>query len=336
MRKSDAARIAALLRPASHILITAHRDPDGDSIGCQMAFHEYWTTQKKGTADIVDHGSLPRKYRFLDPDGLFRSPQQIKKKGRRTPWDAVVVFECSSLDRIGSVQSLLTDGLPIVNLDHHRQNSKFGTVNVLDPTAAACGEMLYDLLRFWKAQITPTMARQLAAAIVTDTGRFHYHSTTPRTLKLTAELMRLGADLTNLTDQIYYSYKVNEFRLVQHVLGNAQLKADGKVCLLTLRAADRRRFGVPMRELEGLVEYTLYLRGVRVGALLKEVGPSRTKVSLRSTDSSDVSEIARHFGGGGHFNASGCTIELPLNRAAAALTRVIGPLRGRPKPRHAD
>lgn len=333
MRKSDAGKIAALLRPASHILITAHRDPDGDSLGCQMAFHEYWTAQKKGTADIVDHGSLPRKYRFLDPKGLIRSPRQIKRPVR---WDAAVVFECSSLDRIGSVQSLLTDGLPIVNIDHHGQNSLFGSVNVLDPTAAACGEMVYDLLRFWHARITPHMAQQLAAAILTDTGRFHFHSTSPKTLELTAKLMRLGADLTALTDQIYYSYNIHHFRLVQHVLGTAQMRAGGKVCLLTLRIADRRRFGVPMRELEGIVDYTLYLRGVKVGALLKELSPRKTKVSLRSSDSSNVAEIARHFGGGGHRNASGCTIDLPLKEAVAALARAIGPLRGTRNARHAS
>ncbi len=332
MRKTDASRIAELLRPASRILITAHRDPDGDSLGCQLAFHEYWTSQKKRTADIVNHGSLPRKYRFLDPKGLVRTRGQIK---RRKHWDAVVVFECSSLDRIGSVQSLVPDAIPVVNIDHHPQNSMFGTVNVLDSTAAACGEMVYDLLNLWKARITPAIAQQLAVAIVTDTGRFHYHSTSPRTLELTAELMRQGADLTALTDQIYYSYTVNHFRLLQHVLGHAQISAGGTVCLLTLSAADRRQFGVPMRELEGLVDYTLSVRGVKVGALLKELGPHKTKVSLRSSDSFNVSEIAGLFGGGGHVNASGCTIDLPMEESVAALKKAIAQVRRASRVRHA-
>lgn len=324
MHKADAARIAALLRPAKRILITAHRDPDGDSIGCQMAFHEYWTRQKKRTADVVNHGSIPLKYRFLDSRNLIKSPGQIKRRPR---WDAAVIFECSSLNRIGAVQSLLPEGIPVVNIDHHRQNSQFGAINVIDQTAAACGEMVYDLLRFWKARITPSIAHQLAAAIVTDTGRFHYHSTTPRTLELTAELMRLGADLTGLSDQVYYSYSLNHLKLLQHVLSKAQVIAGGKVCLLSLREADRKRFGVPMRDLEGLVDYTLYIRGVKVGALLKELGPKTTKVSLRSTDSSNVAEVACLFGGGGHLNASGCTIELPMAKAAAAIRRAIAHIR---------
>ncbi|MBI5868652.1 MAG: bifunctional oligoribonuclease/PAP phosphatase NrnA [candidate division Zixibacteria bacterium] len=328
MHKADAARIAALLRPAKRILISAHRDPDGDSLGCQLAFYEYWTTQKKCPADIVNHGSIPLKYRFLDPKSLIKSPSQIK---RRPKWDAVIVFECSSLARVGSAQSLIPEGVPIINIDHHRQNSQFGTINVIDQTAAACGKMVYDMLKFWKARITPSIAQQLAAAIVTDTGRFHYHSTTPRTLELTAELMRLGADITALSDQVYYSYSLNHLRLLQHVLSGAQVSSGGKVCLLTLHNADRKRFGVPMRDLEGLVDYTLYIRGVKVGALLKELGPRKTKVSLRSTDSSNVAEVACLYGGGGHLNASGCTIDLPLNEAAAVLRKAIARARNSSK-----
>lgn len=320
MNKRDAARIAALLKNARRILITAHRDPDGDSVGCQLAFYEYWTKQLKKKADVINHGVLPRKYEFLDRKGIVKSPTQFKRKPK---WDAAVVFECSSLDRIGSVAAMVPDGLPIVNIDHHQRNSSFGVVNVLDCTAAACGEMVYDLLRLLKAKITPTMAQNLAAAILTDTGRFHYASTTARTLTVTAELMRLGANLARLTDEIYYSYPSKHFQLMQFVLGNAEFHSKGTVCLLMLREADRKRFGIPLRELEGLVDYTLYLRGVQVGALVKELGKNTTKVSLRSSGNADVAAIARVFDGGGHPNASGCVIDLPFDDALRVLTRTI-------------
>jgi phosphoesterase RecJ-like protein len=325
MNRRDADKIAELLRGASRILITAHRDPDGDSVGCQMAFYEYWTQRRRRKADVVNHGVLPRKYSFLDPTGIIKPPARIARTPR---WEAVVVFECSSLDRLGSVRALLPPGIPTINIDHHDRNTRFGTVNVLDKTAAACGEMVYDLFRFWNVRITPSIAQQLAAAILTDTGRFQYRSTSARTLELTAELVRRGADLARLTNEIYYSYSPSHYRLLQFVLGNAQMRAGGKICFFTLRTEDRRRFGIPLRELEGLVEYTLYLRGVKVGALLKEIGGAKTKVSLRSADSSaNVSEIAMHFGGGGHPNASGCIIDLPLDEAVKALAKTIGPLR---------
>jgi len=215
----------------------------------------------------------------------------------------------------------------IINIDHHRHNTHFGAVNVVDCEAAACGEMTYDLLRHLGAQINTCIAQQLAAAIITDTGRFHYRSTSPRTLELTAALMRQGADLTTLTDEIYYSYPPAHYQLMQHVLGNAQMRSGGRICFLTLRERDRKKFGIPLRELEGLVDYTLYLRGVEIGALLKEIEGNKTKVSLRSTNSINVAEIARKFGGGGHHNASGCVIDLPLDRAIAKLARAIGPIR---------
>jgi phosphoesterase RecJ-like protein len=323
MTKSQANKIAAALKNARHVLLTGHRDPDGDSIGCQFAFYEYWTKQKKKRADVVNHGILPRKYACLDPNSLNQAPTSIE---RRPKWDAVIVFECSSLERIGAVKDLVPNGIPLINIDHHHHNANFGTVNVIDRGAAACGEMVYDLLHLWKARVTPAIAKQLAAAILTDTGRFHYRSTTPRTLEITADLMRRGANLTSLTDDIYFSYPPRQFHLMQEVLGNAQMRAGGQICFLVLREADRKRFGIPLRELEGLVDYTLYLRGVRVGALLKELTGGKTKVSLRSTDSINVAEIARRFGGGGHPNAAGLLLDMPIAKAIPALARAIGPL----------
>ncbi len=328
MTKAEAKRIDKTISKCKRLLITAHKDPDGDSIGCQMAFYEYWTKQRRKKADIVNHGTLPRKYRCLDPGNIIQPPTKMKKAG---PWDAVIVFECSNLDRIGAVQSLIDDGVPIVNIDHHEHNSRFGTINVLDKTAAACGEMVYDMLRHLGVKMNDCIAQQLAAAILTDTGRFHYRSTTARTLEMTADLVRHGANLTQLTDEIYYSYPTQQFRLMQHVLGNAQMRSGGKVCFLTLDEKTRRRYGVPLRELEGLVDYTLYLRGVRVGALLKEIADNKTKVSLRSTDSINVAEIARQFGGGGHQNASGCVVDAPLDHAVRVLAKAIGQIKSRKK-----
>lgn len=330
MTKANANRIAVALKNARRILLTGHRDPDGDSVGCQMAFHEYWTKQRRRRADVVNHGVLPRKYRCLDPKALIQTPTAIKRVPK---WDAVIVFECSNLERIGAVRPLVPAGVPLINLDHHHHNTNFGSVNVIDRSAAACGEMVFDLLRHWKARITPEIASQLAAAILTDTGRFHYRSTTPRTLELAADLMRHGANLTRLTDEIYYSYPPQQFRLMQHVLGNMQMRASGQVCFLMLKEADRKRYGIPLRELEGLVDYTLYLRGVRVGALLKEITGRRTKVSLRSTDSINVAEIARRFGGGGHPNAAGLVMDIPIEKAAGALARAIGPIPALKRPR---
>ena len=122
---------------------------------------------------------------------------------------------------------------------------------------------------------------------------------------------------------------------MQFVLGNARFYANRSVCILMLRERDRRRFGIPLRELEGLVDYTLYLRGVQIGALLKELGKNTTKVSLRSSGNADVAEIARNFRGGGHPNASGCVIDLPFDEALRLLTKTIKAFETRRRKPHA-
>lgn len=326
MTKSAAAAVARRLVNARRLLLTAHRDPDGDSLGCQLAFYEYWTRQRGRRADIINQGPLPSKYRFLDPRRIVRAPGRAFKGTR---WDCAIVFECSALDRIGSVERLIPPELPIINIDHHRHNAGYGAINIVDPEAAACGEMIYDLFRHWKADITPSIAGNLAVAILTDTGRFYHPCTNIRTLEITAALMRHGANLTELATNVYHSLSPRQFRLIHHVLGHAELRAGGKICFLSLSARDRQRFGVPMHDLEGLVDYTLSLAGVRVGALLRELAPRRTKASLRSANSVDVAAVAQGFGGGGHRNAAGCVIERPLREAADLLEKAIGPLRGR-------
>lgn len=326
MSKAAASAIARQLEGASRILITAHRDPDGDSLGCQLAFYEYWTRQLGKKADIVNQGTVTSKYRFLDPGRVVGRPGAGFASRR---WDCAVVFECSVLSRIGSVEKLLPPGIPIINIDHHRHNSLYGIVNIVDPEAAACGEMVYDMFRHWKATITPHMANQLVVALMTDTGRFCHPCTKARTLEVTAKLMHLGADLTDLAEKIYQSFSPAQFRLIHHILSKAELRSGGKVCFLSLSIADRKRFGVPMHDLEGLVDYTLSLDSVRLGALLKELGPRKTKASLRSNNAVDVAKLAQRFGGGGHRNAAGCIIDLPLREVGDELVRMAGRLDGR-------
>lgn len=312
MNSAAARRIAAALRDAKRILITAHQDPDGDSLGCLLAFHEYWTKQKGRKADVINHGAVPDKYSFMDPRGVVK---QVADKRLWPIWDAVVVFECSSLDRTGEVESVVPGGVPIINIDHHQLNVSYGTINVVDTSRAACGELLFDLLRFWRGKITKTMAQNLAIALVTDTGRFRHPSTNARTLEIAAELVTLGADLTDLTDRIYYQMSEAQFRLIHQILVNAQLRLNNTLCMLLLRQRDLAAAGVPARDTEGLVDYSLSIKGVKVGALLKELGPKQTKISLRSPDSIDVAKLARQFGGGGHKNAAGFMLELSIDEA---------------------
>jgi phosphoesterase RecJ-like protein len=321
----EAAAIARILARSRRILITAHQDPDGDSLGCQLAFYEYWTNQKKRKADVVNHGAVPSKYMFMDPKGLVKAHTG---KFDSAKWEAVVVFECSSLDRTGEVERLIPKGIPVINIDHHQKNTAFGDINVLDTSRAACGELLYELLLCWKAKITPSMAQMMAIALVTDTGRFPHPSTNANTLRVAADLVELGANLTELTNHIYYELGQRQFLLTHQVVSQAQIRAGGTLCMLLLRQTDLARFDLPVRDTEGLVDYSLSVKGVKVGALLKELGERKTKISLRSPDSIDVAKLARRYAGGGHKNAAGFMVDLPIDQAADFLEKEVLSLAG--------
>jgi len=304
------------------VLVCSHRDPDGDSIGCQLAFHGFLRQRRAGIV-VCNDGELPMKYRFLDPRGIIKQPDQIKKQR----WAAIVIFECSSLDRIGRVADLLDDDTPIINIDHHMGNRRFGAIDWVNNEASACGEMVYELIRTLGGKITKRIADALLVSIVTDTGRFHYKSTRPLTLRIVADLMETGADLKNLTDRLYFSFSEAQFKFINNVLARADIREDGHICFLKVRRRDAQKYGVLYRDLEGLADCTLTLGGVKIGALLKEMKGGWTKISLRSTGRLSIVPLARKFSGGGHPNAAGCHIDGPLNEAveqlAAAAVRYL-------------
>ncbi len=307
-------KIEQYLDHPDHILITSHRDPDGDSIGCQLAFYDFLRQRRKKLV-VANDGELPAKYQFLDRRGIIRQPENVKPRN----WAAVVIFECSNITRIGRIQELLQPDTPIINIDHHTGNTRFGTINWIDRHASACGEMVYDLVTYLGGKIRKWSAELLITSIITDTGRFHYKSTTPKTLRIVANLMETGADLKNLTDRLFFSFPESRFRLINHVLSRADIRHDGQICLLTLRRRDALKYGVLYRDLEGLADATLTLEGVKIGALLKEMEGGWTKISLRSTGRLSIVPLAKHYSGGGHPNAAGCHIDKPLSRAVEDL-----------------
>lgn len=320
--KKTARAVEKALRRAKNVLVASHQDPDGDSLGSQLALLAYLKRKKKKVL-AVNQGGIPNKYRFLDPQGLIR--EAVFPLPEFAPEVAFVV-ECPSLERIGCVRQLLRPETVIVNIDHHPSNQKFGQINWLDPKASAVGEMIYDFLAAVRFKITPPVAQSIYTAILTDTGRFRYRSTTPRTLEVCARLMRQGADPQKITEEVYYRVSEADLRLVARVLEGAELHRAGEICFLSIDRALLDSTGAKFEDTEGVVDYSLYIRDVKVGVLFKEVGPERTKVSLRSQNGINISAVARHFNGGGHPNASGCALEMPLPEAKRAILAKVSEL----------
>jgi len=318
-----AGEIRRLIDSSRRVLVGSHIDPDGDAIGTQLAFAAYLRSLGKEVF-LVRDAEIPRKYRFLDGIEQIR---HIDEYADDFSIDLAVVLECPVLDRIGRAARFLTPDVKIINIDHHYESGDFGVVNWVDPTRSSVGEMVFDLLEALEADLTPPMAEQLYTAIMTDTGRFRYQATSPRTMDVIGQLMAAGADPKKITDQVYFNLDVAAMKLFAGVLGTIEFHDDDHLCLLTLTKQLLEDSGADVSESDGLVDYTLYTDTVETGALLKEQDESHTRVSLRSRDGINVSEIASRYGGGGHFNASGCTVPLGLAEAKQEIIKALSEAR---------
>lgn len=317
-------KIRAVIEDAATVLVVSHVDPDGDALGTQLAFGRYLKASGKSVYMTRD-SEIPDKYQTLPGvDNIVLSdslPHDLK-------FDTAVVLECPTLERVGNSARFLTDDVRIVNIDHHHDGTDLGEINWIDRSSSSVGEMVYEYLAQIGFKLSPEMAHCLYVAIMTDTGRFRFASTSPRTCEVAGRLIAEGADPRKACDDVYYSMHPSSLKLVGKVLNGIEYHHDGRICLLSLTQAMLDEAGAERSESEGLVDYAMFARGVEIGALLKENDNKMTRVSLRSRDGFDVAAVAARYGGGGHINAAGCEIGLPLEEARKEILAVLGELIG--------
>ncbi|UCD64222.1 MAG: bifunctional oligoribonuclease/PAP phosphatase NrnA [Candidatus Zixiibacteriota bacterium] len=311
--------IRTVLESSSSVLVASHLDPDGDALGTQLAFAAYLRHLGKEVA-LVREGEIPSKYRFLEGSNDIPSADAYDPARR---FDCAVILECPNIQRIGRASRLLNSGIRVINIDHHRDNDLFGEVNWIYIVASSVGELTFDLYVQSGYEIDTAVAEQLYTAIMTDTGRFRYRSTSPRTMEIVGKLIEVGADPQAICDRVYFNLEPSTMKLIGKVLNGIEFHHDGQICLLALTREMLQKAEAADSESDGLVDYTLFNAGVVAGALLKEVNSRSTKISLRSKDGINVTEIAARYGGGGHFNASGFTVDMPLEEARGHLITVL-------------
>jgi phosphoesterase RecJ-like protein len=301
-------RILSLIDNNTDFLITSHMDPDGDSIGSQLALCHALKNAGKNVA-VMNQGDLPSRYRFLDPNRI------IITDGRSPRFEAAVVLiiECPHMERIGSVKSIIPDSAVTVNIDHHPDNSSYADFNLVDPESSAAGEMLFLLMERGGIEITSEIAMQLYAAIVSDTGGFRFSSTTSRAMRIASDLIDRGADPKLVADGIFNAFSAETIRLLGITLAGLRLEAGGKIGYLTITRKDLENSGAELANSEGFVDFTLGISGIMMGILFKEVSQSEIKVSIRSQNGLDAASLARRFKGGGHENAAGFTGKGTMN-----------------------
>lgn len=288
-------------------VITSHVNPEGDAIGSVIAMGLALEGLGKRVC-MVMQDPLPVIYRFLPAADRVRRPPVGEE------FDTAIVVDCEGIGRVGTAAEAVRSASRLLAIDHHPAEVPFGDVEIRDTSAAAAGELIYLLLREWKLAITRDVAECLLTAILVDTGAFRYSNVTPRALRVAAELVEHGADMTRVISEVFESRPQSSIRLMGRALAAMQAAEDGSVTYATLSRGDFVAAGAAENETDGIVNQLLFASGAKVAALFRE-SDEGVRVSLRSREGVDVSRIAREFGGGGHVRASGCTVRAPLDEA---------------------
>ncbi|HOX57367.1 MAG TPA: bifunctional oligoribonuclease/PAP phosphatase NrnA [Candidatus Paceibacterota bacterium] len=295
-------RILEGIRASRTICVVGHVRPDGDCVGSQLGLTLALRNEGKKVV-CWNEDRIPQKYEFLDRSGIIQKP----KAGLE--FDCVVATDAASFERLGSVGPCIGQRKLFINIDHHESNTRFADINWVSAREPSTGELVFRLLKVAKWPITKPIADSLFTAVSTDTGSFQYPSTRPSTFNVAGELVRRGANLAKICDEVYQSYPVSRARLLRHIYSHFRLTHNDQIAYFWLRRADFARSGADSSDAEGLIDHIRAIAPVVVACVFEEVEPQLTRVSLRSkSEKVNVSEIAAHFGGGGHPAAAGARI----------------------------
>ena len=309
-------RICEALLRYRRIVVTSHMRPDGDAIGSSLALA--WALRELGIdARVVHHDRPPAQLADFPGTADIEVGDAIP-----AGTEAVVVLECGDLARTGLAGF---DALPVINIDHHPGNSGYGDVHWFDGAAAALGETIFDIIAELGVPLTADMATQLFVAVVTDTGSFKYPGVSPRTFTTCARLLEAGADPVSVARKLYDSNTLGRLRLQGALMQSLEIDTSGRLAMLTLTDQTLAAAGGIPEETDGLINLPLSVKAIQAAVFFKEADGGHWRVSLRSKGEIDVGRVARSFGGGGHKNASGCTLEGPLANARARILERMAP-----------
>ena len=310
------------IRDNEHFCLTTHEHPDGDAVGSLAAMQQVLAALGKDAVAFLaaDEFPLPYEYRFIQLEGLItEAPADLCSR-------TLVFLDCGNIDRTSADQLKARErsgderaargreGALIVNVDHHHDNTRFGTINHVDPLASCTAEMVWDLMQGLGVELTQPIADALYVGLVTDTGRFMYENTGPRAHEMAAELIAFGVDVHAIYRRLYEGIPQGKLELLARGLTNVERFDGGLLTLTHLTRDDYRLSGADESYSEGVVDHLRSVEGTAVAGLVRDQlseGASARKVSLRATDDRiDVSAIARAGGGGGHRRAAGFSTDL--------------------------
>ncbi len=307
-RRRQAKAIIDALEPGQRVVLTTHVNADGDGAGSEVALW-HMLTAKGIRAAICNPTPFPDRFKFLlqGAGSADKSPDAAKYLKRA---DAVLVLDIADVGRLGHLGAMVAKTTrPVLCIDHHVSNGHLPAgPRLVDPAAAATGELVYDLARTARWPISEEAARAIYVAILTDTGGFRFSNTTPRILQLAADLLRYGLHPEEIYQQVYAAESEGKIRLIGEVLETLVVESDIGLSWLTIPRGAMERLAVDASDLDGIVELARSIQGTRLAILFRELANGRIKASFRSVGDVDVAVLAEQFGGGGHRKAAGASL----------------------------
>jgi bifunctional oligoribonuclease and PAP phosphatase NrnA len=307
MASPELQQIVAAVRSKRRFVIASHARPDGDSIGSQLAAAYALRALGKQVTVVNADPAPPPLMQFPGVPSI-----QITDRVHDEPGEdaAAIIMECGDLTRTG-VTGL--DRFFVINIDHHPGNTSYGQLNWFDATAAACGELVFDLVRALDVPLSREIATHIYLAILTDTGSFHYSSISPRTFDICRQALEAGVDPVLVARNVYDSNNMGRLKLFGAVLSAMQIDPTARIAIVYLDHEMARAAGGTYEDTEGLINLPLTVKEIQAVVFFKQSEGDEYRVSMRSKGDIDIGAVANEFGGGGHKNAAGCTVTGPID-----------------------
>jgi phosphoesterase RecJ-like protein len=318
----ELARIVDAIRTRQRFVLSSHSRPDGDAIGSQLSMLYALRALGKEAIAVNADAAPPPLMAFPGVSDIVIAP---RVEGN---FDAAIVMECGDLARTGVAGF---DQYFVINIDHHPGNTSYGQINWFDSSAAACAEMVYDIVGALGVTLTIEIATHIYLAILTDTGSFHYSGITPRTFEICRECIEAGVDPVQVARSVYDSNSMGRLKLFGSVLSAMQIDSTGRIAIVYVDHEMAREAGGTYEDTEGLINLPLTVKEIQAVVFFKQLEADEYRISLRSKGDIDIGSIAKAFGGGGHKNAAGCTVTGPIDALQKTfIEKIEAAIDGRP------
>ena len=306
------------IRRHQKFLVSTHHNPDADAVCSALAMAMFLKSLGK-QVHVLNEDACPEWLKFLPWTSMLKKAGEVKK----ADYEIAIVLDCGDLKRVGGVKKFIQEGKPLINIDHHVTNDRFGSINVVQSKASSTCEMVFDLFKEARYPLNKNLAMLLYAGIMTDTGSFRYENTSAHSHAVVDQLMAFKFSAAHMYDRLYVGIPVADMKMFTDVIHRAQLLDGNRVFCVSLSKLVVERFSKSFDLKEKLFTFLRSMEGIEVVVILTEINSKEVRVNLRSQKDFDVATLAQQFEGGGHKKAAGCKIYEPLKQAQKTICLAI-------------